>query len=84
MEARADILNRETVKRDRDKFFPPVLCCISSRAVEVIDVSSATILVAERGVAEIEQIPSFRFPKSKGDVEYYRFISINFAEKSLA
>jgi hypothetical protein len=33
--------------------------------VEVIDVSSATILVAERGVAEIEQIPSFRFRKAK-------------------
>ena len=65
MEARADILNRETVKRDRDKFFRPVLYRISSRVVVVIDVSSATILVAERGVAEIEQIPSFRFRKAK-------------------
>jgi len=33
--------------------------------VEVIDVSSATIRVAEWDDAEIEQIPSFWFRKSK-------------------
>ena len=65
MEVQAGNLNRETVRRDRDKFFRPALCHISSRVVEVIDVSSATIRVAEWDDAEIEQIPSFWFWKSK-------------------
>jgi hypothetical protein len=58
-------LNRETEKRDRDKLFHPELYRIFSRAVAVIDVSSATILVAERDVLEIEQIPSFSFSEGK-------------------
>jgi hypothetical protein len=65
MEVQGGNLNRETVKRDRDKFFGPALCHISSRVMEVIDVSSATIRVTERDDAEIEQIPSFGFRKSK-------------------
>jgi hypothetical protein len=58
-------LNRETEKRDPDKFFHQALYRISRRALAVIDVSSATIREAERDVAEIEQIPSFSFSEVK-------------------